>query len=799
MMRIRARQTPFVDRKDEMEVLKRLSEDVLAGHGRTILISGEAGVGKSRLVMEFAERAKEKGFKLISCQCLYHSDTDPYLPFMDALRQLKETKPEVTALGFVPADGSESEIPLVLTGLEEKKGIAKAATLEEERRRMFNRVIVSLETASKRAPLIFFIDDLQWSDIASLQLFHYLVRAIENLRIMLIACYRPEDIRTSDDSHPLTLLISRMSREHIYTSLQISRLSFSDVKNMVLGILNVKSLPERFLAFLYNETEGNPLFVEEIIYAMIEEGLLDTSRLIWEFKIDPEQVKIPATIRELISRRIAGLQPDDKKVLMYASVIGNYFDFDILRKATEMEETQLLDVIDRLIQMRLIRESSQPGERYEFDHFQVRAVMYESLSRSRRRFIHAKIGELLENKYKGKEEEHAFALARHFVYGDIPAKALRYSIMAGERALHALALHEAVDHFNNAANIIENLPPSPENDEKAITVYLNLGRIQYDLGAYSEAQKHYERVAQIAERSGDRMHHALALTKIGHIHTRRGRMDEALSSHTKALEIARSVGADAVAIDALRGLGYRHWRLGEIDQAIEKYSEAMPICDRIKDEHFKGILFIDIGNAYAVKGDLEKAKEYYKLSMEIMKRLNDPFEYTRALNNLGDVYLQEENWKLAVETFEEIYQIAGQTGDKIKLGWSLFNAAEALVEMGEIDRADEYIQKAFSLLLTEKDTVGVAGCHRIKGCIHHARKEYPQAIQEFKTSIEILETAKIPFEIGQALMYMAKTYYAMGEKENAKNSLEKAKEIMQRVGSTVFLKKIEKVARSMIF
>lgn len=800
MMRSRTNPVPFVDRKDEMEILKKMGEDVLAGRGRTILISGEAGVGKSRLVSEYAARAKEKGFKHISCQCLYRSDTDPYLPFMDALRQLRtETKQEVTALGFVPTDDAAVDVPLVLAGIEEKKELGDTTTLEEERRRMFNRITSTLETVSRRSPLIFFIDDLQWSDIASLQLFHYLARAIGNLKIMLIASYRPEDIQSPDGSHPLSVLISRMGREHVYTPLQISRLTFQDVKTMVLAILNVKSLPERFLNFLYNETEGNPLFVEEIIYGMIEEGLLDTSKLSWELKIEPEEVKIPGTIKELMSRRITGLNQDEKKVLMYASVIGNYFDYDILKQSTEMDEKLLLDVLDKLIQMRLVRESSEKGiERYEFDHFQVRSVTYESLSRSRRRFIHSKIGELMENKYKGREEEHAFALARHFVHGDVPTKALRYSIMAGERALRALAVHEAMEHFNNAAEILANTPPGPESDERAIYVHQTIARINFDMGGYAEAQKNYERVVNIATRSGDRTQQALALTRLGHIHIRLGRMDQALTTHNESLQLAQSVGADAVAVDALRGLGYRHWRLGEIDNAVERYGEAMVICDKLKDEHLKGILFTDIGNAYNTKGDLEKSKEYYKLSMETMKRVNDPFEYTRAMNNLGDVYLQEENWRLAVETFDEIYKASERTGDKNRLGWALFNGAEALVELGELERADENLQKAFSILSIEGETVGVAACHRIRGNLHNARKEYALAVKEFKISIDILEAAKIPFETGQALMYLAQSYHGLGDRDNAKKCLDKAKDIMQRVGSTVFIKKIDNMSRSLM-
>jgi tetratricopeptide (TPR) repeat protein len=719
---------------------------------------------------------------------------------MDAMRQLKtETAQEVSALGFIPTEETGKDKPLVLAGIDEKKELAGTATLEDEKRRMFNRISTTIESVSRRSPIIFFIDDLQWSDIASLQLFHYLARALGNLRLMLIAAYRPEDIQTADNSHPLSILISRMTRERIITPLQISRLSYEDVKTMVLAMLKVKSLPERFLNFLYNETEGNPLFVEEIIYGMIEEGLLDTSKLAWDLKVDPEAVKIPGTIKELMSRRISGLGQDEKKVLMYASVIGNSFDYDILKQSTEMDEKALLDVLDKLIQMRLIRESSDKGvERYEFDHFQVRAVTYESLSRSRRRFIHSKIGELMEGKHKGREEEHAFALARHYVHGDIPTKALRYSIMAGERALKGLAVHEAMEYFVNAAEILRNVPPGPEGDERAIYVHLILGRIHHDLGGYGEAIQNYERTVSISARSGDRMRQALALAKIGHILIRLGRMDEALSKLNESLALAQSVGSDTVAVDALRGLGYRHWRLGEIDSAIQRYSEAMAICDRVKDEHLKGILFTDIGNAYNTKGDLEKSKEYYTLAMNVMKKMNDPYEHTRALNNLGDVHLQEENWKLALDVYDEILKTSERTGDRNRLGWALFNGAEALVFLGELEKADENLQRAYAILTTEGDTVGTSACHRIWGNLYDAREEHARAIEEYKKCIAILDAAKIPYETGQALIYMTQTYYKLGDRDSAKACLDRARDIMQKMGSTVYLKKIEKIARTLM-
>ncbi|MCK5547843.1 MAG: AAA family ATPase, partial [Thermoplasmata archaeon] len=320
---------------------------------------------------------------------------------------------------------------------------------------VFEQYTRVLQTIGREHPLMLVLDDLQWADDATLRLLHYLARNITEEKVMIIGAYRPEELKAMDGSG-LNELIQRMGQEKLYTSLDIKRLDIESIELMVKDIMNVGELPANFVKKLYDESEGNPYFVEEVVRSLIGEGVMEAFTG-GEVHLLLEDMKIPSTIKDVIWRRLGGLDDNATRVIMLASVIGSRFDFDALHKASGLDDMRFLDALDKLIALGLVHEEArEKDEVYKFDHAQVRAVIYDSLTRSRKRLLHKKIGEVIEEQYKNRLDDAVYSLARHFYIGKDREKAFKYILLSAEKATKQFALEEATRYFETSLSILSH-------------------------------------------------------------------------------------------------------------------------------------------------------------------------------------------------------------------------------------------------------------------------------------------------------------------------------------------------------
>jgi tetratricopeptide (TPR) repeat protein len=820
-------ESKFVGRESEFEQIVQHLNEATQGNGRLIFVVGEAGIGKSRLIFELVEFAKTQNVLCLSGRCLYQENTDPYLPFIDAfgefitgrrkdgnfIHENVSDSEDLYSMGLVGILGSSStpddqsiqfsdeyeSIPMPLLPIGEddiKEQIKKIPqiNLQQERTKLFESLSQLVITVSERDPLLLVLDDLQWADEGSLQLLHYLARNIQSSNVMICGAYRPEEIEgIKGQMHTLSKTIKRMRPEKLFYEINLNRFDENHTAFMVESMLNKKDIPKDFTKKLFQESEGNPFFIEEVVKSLVNEGLIDITNYTWETKFDLSKIHIPGTIRDVIGRRIDRLDDATKGILRYASVIGNQFTFETLYRISGVDEEKLIDSVDALISANMIHEDSiSKDERYKFDHTQIREVIYNSMSRSRRRLMHKKIGDVLEKINTNRIDEVVYNLANHFNMGKDIKKTLKYATLAGEKSTKSFAPEDALSYYNIAVDALSTLENSNENKMKKVTLLMRLGEISFNISEWTNALKYYNGAIVICEEIDDDKHRGESLRKSGYVHNRIGNWDSATSSFEKSLVIAKKLEDPYGIADSERGLGYIHWRLGEYEDAISHYNECIQVSMSMGDMHTIALAFIELGNVYIETGDTKKGIEYFNKSLKELEPFGDFGEMARAYNNMGDSYLKSGDYNKAIEFFKKCEEMGNRIGRKDIVGWSLFNAGEAYALKGEAEKALEHAQKSLDILTMVGDTLGLQACHKIFGMAYGLMEDWTIAIKNFETCIELGKETNVPYLQAEIHYYFGKMYKKKGENEKAKEQLNYALEILKPMDTEDFLEKIKK-------
>jgi len=818
----------FVDRKSELAELKCHMDEVILGNGRLVFIVGEAGIGKSRLIKELDSYAISKDVMILKGRCLYEENTEPYLPFIDAFgkyisgRSREEvwdpgkihTSEDYFSMGLVGIaggsvqseesvdesyEGSGNLVPIGLLPLDDEEEITpsskiKKINLQQERTRLFDALSQLVIDISEDEPLLLVLEDLQWADEGSLQLLHYLARNIKNSRVMICGAYRPEDIESvKSEVHPLSKTIRRMRPEKLFYEIKLNRFDENSTTSMIESMLKKQDIPKMFANRLFEESEGNPFFIEEVIRSLISEGLIDINDYAWKMKFDPSKIHIPGTIRDVIGRRIDRLDGKTKAILGYASIIGNQFTFEVLHRISEVEEEELIDSLDALIAFNIIHEDpTSREESYRFDHTLIREVVYNSMSRSRRRLMHKRIGYILEELNKNKLDEIVYNLANHFYEGKDFEKTLKYAIKAAEKATSAFAPEDALSYYNMALEALERLKETKENIDMRIDLLKRLGEMSFNLSEWKQALEYYNKAINLCDDFDKYLDKAESLRKIGYVLNRMGNWKTAAKNFDTALSISQEFEDEFGMADSHRGLGYIHWRMGEYSEAIKHYNECIKLGNDIKDMHAIAIAFIELGNVYIETSEIDKAVEYYNKSLENLEPMKDYGEMARAYNNLGDSYLKSGKYDKAIDYFQKCEEMGKKIGRKDIVGWSLFNRGEAYALKGEAEKALECAEKSLSILTTVGDKLGLQACYKIFGIAYGLKGEWNRSIENFNKCVDMGKDTNVPYIQAEVHYYFGKMFKDMGEKKKAREQLNKALEIFKDLETKEFVFRVKK-------
>jgi tetratricopeptide (TPR) repeat protein len=458
----------LVGRDSEIEAIIGYFGDALKGNGSLVLMSGEAGIGKTRVLNTVASMARSSGFKVMIGNCI-PGVSNPYLPFHDAFAPFLDGP-------FI--DSPETVYPTI-----------------DSSKRMF-RVLDFLE---EKGPVLLCLEDLHWADSMSVQLIHFLARNANGLRLAILGTYRPEDIfpKHGESRSAFMETLHTMKREGVVREIQLERIGEAQLTAAIQSMLGgsmTKALAHRIAA----ESGGNPLFAVETVKMLVISGGVALKNGTWELTTTGPLI-IPSTVQEVILSRLEKLPLEQRRILECASVIGDYFDPSIISKAMNLGRTDVLEALDSLeTTYRLVRSMDVV---YAFEHDKIREVTYDRISAPRRKDMHGTVGAVLEARLPN--DRLLGILSHHFHMAGDRTKSADYSLKAGEFSFNNSGGPEAVVFFQRA---LDGIRKGEANGSLKIKALLGLGDCYYDIADYASAERAFNQGLNITNEQSQRGH-----------------------------------------------------------------------------------------------------------------------------------------------------------------------------------------------------------------------------------------------------------------------------------------------------
>jgi predicted ATPase/class 3 adenylate cyclase len=562
----------FVGRADELRDLKRAVEGALSGRGGLVMVSGEPGIGKTRLAEEACVYARLGGAQVLVGHSYETESAVSYTPFIEAIQAYVAARPADAVREELGEAASEvaklvSDVRNVVPGLAP----AAPAGAEEERYRLFESVCSFLLNASRSVPIVLLLDDLQWADAPSVRLLQHLARRLADSRLLIIGTYRDVELSRR---HPLTQALVELRRDHSFQLTVLRGLSLPEVQDFLEAMTERPLEPseQSLAAAFYGETEGNPYFLEEVLRHMLATGGAFWEGGRWQMsQASVESLSIPEGIRALVDRRLSQLSEAVTDVLRRAAVLGTQFDFAVLEHMTGGDEDAVLAALDEALAAQLIESApTQHGHAvYRFAHGVIRQSLYEDLSLPRRQRLHQRAAESIEAVNARNLGPHLPALALHYrVAGAAadPARAIEYSIRAGEAARAVFAYEDASRHWEAALDLLDDSGGDASTRAKLLA---RLGDLHFVSGLdYEGSTAHLQQALQLYEE--------LEMPeRVAQMHSRIGRN---LSSFPWTMDIPRALhhqrSAEMILSSKPPGSGLGYAYAGQTASAAWAWSTA---------------------------------------------------------------------------------------------------------------------------------------------------------------------------------------------------------------------------------
>jgi class 3 adenylate cyclase/tetratricopeptide (TPR) repeat protein len=633
------RLTPLVGREHELGILLERWAWARDGDGQVVLLAGEPGIGKSRLVRAFRERLGDEPPTTLGHYCSPHHANSALHPVVGLLERAaglgRDDPPEARLAKLEAALGRSDEVvPLLAALLGIPTGTrypAPALTPEAQKRRTLRALVDQLAGLAAQRPVLALYEDAHWIDPTTLELLDLVVERVQRLRVLVLVTFRPE-FRPPWTGHA-----------HV-TTLSMSRLARRQGADLVARVAGGRELPAAVVEEIVARTDGVPLFVEELTKAVLESGLLAEAGGRYELAGPVPALAIPTTLHDSLMARLDRLAPV-KEVAQIGAVIGREFSHELLAAVAPMSGNQLGDALEQLVGAELVfRRGTAPGATYSFKHALVQDAAYQSLLRSRRHQLHARIAEVLERRVPDVGPE---VLAHHLTEAGLAERAIPYWRRAGELAADRSANVEAIAHLGRGLELLETLPATPERLGEELALGLAIGGPLTATKGYAapEVERTYGRALALCERLGRSAELFTALRGLWNYHLVRGELERAqeLAERLAGL-VADERTAPLRRAYACRALGGTLFFRGRLAEAVPVLDEGVAIeesvpalddrrADLLLHPESSGVVCrLLSGRAVWLLGLPDAALERVETALDLARRLGHANSLAFALN-----------------------------------------------------------------------------------------------------------------------------------------------------------------------
>ena len=811
----------LVGRDGELTLLYQRWQQARSGRSQLVLLYGETGVGKTRLVETFADQLRSRGAAVLWGRCYEFERRLPFQPIADALTAVlsRMSGAELAHLPDWVNAALARLLPLVVEKLPRLAEYA-GAEIEQGHGPLFNGVTHFFSALSARSPLLLIVEDLHWASESTLELLHHLVRHLAGQPVLFVGTVRHEAL---EPGHALWSLQQHLQGEQLAQSYRLERLSSEAVTALIEKMSGAGERIRPLAEWLYAETEGNPFFLVEIVKAFFETGVLSVVDGVWRGDFDRirhRELALPATIRDTVEARVRRLKPDSQEALRWASVLGREFDFDLLSAVWQhgQDEETTLGVLDDLLRYRLIAEGAATTDRdYVFTHHKIQEVVYADIPVRRQQFMHARAAASIEALYDTHLDAFAGELAFHCEQGRQIDKAITYLRLAGEQAAAQFANSEAIDYFSCALTLtpetdragryglvlarericdiqgardaqaqdlaaLEELAQVLSDDHRA-EVALRRANYAEATGDYSAAIEAAQAAVTLVQNAKNTRIEAVGYLQQGRALLRRGDYVAAQARLEQALILARSAHLSKVEADSLRSLGIISYNQSQFGEAKAHYEQALNIYRAIGERRNESGTLNNLGLVLSSMGDPDRARLHYEQALRIFQETGDRRGEGIVFNNLGIIARRQGDIAGARAYYEGSLDIRREIGDRRGEGIALSNLGTVARSLGEYDRATDYHEQALRIHREVGDRTGEGQVLLESGIDAAHQGHYREARTCYEQCQEIcLETGDRRTQ-GWAMANLGLLSHHLGADEIARDCCQQALAIAQEVGS----------------
>ncbi len=728
----------LIGRESELAALFALADRTKNGEGQVALLSGEAGVGKSRLVTETKTYAAAQGFLLLQGNCFPTDLTCPYAPLLDLLRSLFASHPAATLATELERLALDL-FPLLPELVPDQTTPLLPLEPEQEKRRLFAVLANFFIHLSASSPLLLIIEDVHWSDSTSLDFLHYLTRRTASHPILLLATYRQDEMRAE-----LKSWLAQLNRERLAQEVQLAPLARNDVDLMLSALFDQRHTAFDMRRFLHGElldalyilTEGNPFFVEETLSAMIAAGDIFYAQGYWNRR-SLHASRIPRSVQDAVQQRIQHLGEAAKRVLTLAAVAGRHFDFALLQQLTHYDEEQLLLVMKELVSAQLVIDEST--EQFAFRHALTRQAIYTQLLARERTRVHRTIAETMEQLPPAALDAHVEDLANHFYQARVWQKAADYAQRAGEKALRLYSHRAAIDYFTWALEAADHLslPPPP-------ALYRARGQAYETLGEFEQAQRDYTLALDAARAMHDRAAEWQSVIDLGFLWAERD-YAQAETWFRQALVLAQSLNDPALHARSLNRIGNWHLNVEQPQEALRYHREALTIFEQLHDPRGIAETLDLLGMTSYLGGDLIQGTAYYHQAVALFREFGDRQGLTSSLATLTlrgptyqtDTMVSEVSLAEAYQDAEHALKVAREIGHRSGEAYALLLLGLCLGSQGEYGRARDAARQSLNIAEEIEHRQWQTAAHTVLGGIFSGLLSLPLAREHSEQALAL--------------------------------------------------------------
>jgi predicted ATPase/class 3 adenylate cyclase len=738
----------LVGREREWDQIMVALDEVSKGSGRLVFLSGEPGIGKTRLAQEVTLKARHWGFLVATGRCYEQEQAVPYYPFLEALATIYQASPVGIQIEMPRRFPHLTRLLPDQIPVQEADGEMNGDPPDQEdQQRLFRAVTHLLETLALSLPVALLLDDLHWADDSTLKMLQHLARYLRASRVLILGTYRDVEVNRQ---HPLEPALLDLGREGLVEEVQVKRLSPEGTAELMSEIMGENQDLDDLAKLVYRRTDGNAFFIQEMLRALVESGDVYRKDGRWELR-RVKDMEVPKSIRSLIGQRLSRLEDQAQEILREASVLGQEFSFDDLqqlaalaprtytsgREGASWSEDAIDAALEQAIVAGLVREVRP--EHYEFNHALTQQTLYAELTTRRRKRLHLAAGQTLLRLPDKMKMRRAGELEWHFLEGDDAEQALPYALTAGDQAEAMFANGDAERHYRIALELAVEIGDS----SRQLEALEKLADVVATEARFDRALELLEEAVSIHQAQGNREGEANAVAQIGHVHmargTRRegverllplvtqlekeqsdaepsrgraalwaalarlyqgGNPGEQLRAAERALELATALGEDRLIISAEISRSYALWELGQEDEALRVLEDVIPRAQDAGDMNTLARALNNTGVYYQRRGDLDKDRVYHERALEVHERRGDRGQIISGSMVLSMNAFLVGNWSQARNYLERAEAMLESLGSTRLATWPTAARGWMALREGDLDVAEGYAIEAVQLAQT---------------------------------------------------------------------------------------------------